>query len=218
MYESGFNGGIFRVLLFLLVCCGTSFSQVKKPFAEIRWSENPDGTEEIPEISVEMETELLTFVNRLRKSRALHPLKFNPSLTLAARYHAADMAYEEYFEHETHNERYGEDCKEMGTFDRVRKFLKGSNVLARGENIAAGQRNAQAAYVAWRDSPGHYKNLMDPGAVWIGIGYFYKEDSKYGTYWVMDTGTSQKALTSQQTRKKKKKRFGLRRMVIRIFK
>jgi uncharacterized protein YkwD len=54
-----------------------------------------------------------------------------------------------------------------------------------GENIAAGQTTAQSVVKAWINSPGHCRILMSPKAVHIGIGFYYKADARYRSYWTM---------------------------------
>jgi uncharacterized protein YkwD len=38
------------------------------------------------------------------------------------------------------------------------------------ENIAQGQRDAEAVVAAWMNSPGHRKNILDPSHVFLGCG------------------------------------------------
>ncbi len=50
-----------------------------------------------------------------------------------------------------------------------------------GENIASGQRTAQAVVTAWMNSEGHRKNILNPNFTEIGVGYATKSN---GTpYW-----------------------------------
>ena len=50
-----------------------------------------------------------------------------------------------------------------------------------GENIASGQRTAQAVVTAWMNSEGHRKNILSANFTEIGVGYAAKSN---GTpYW-----------------------------------
>lgn len=40
----------------------------------------------------------------------------------------------------------------------------------RGENIAMGQRNSEQVVRAWKNSSGHYRNMMSSGFKYIGVG------------------------------------------------
>ena len=54
-----------------------------------------------------------------------------------------------------------------------------------GENIAAGANNAdETVLVQWRNSKGHYDNLMTPNYQTIGVGIVYVPGSKLTYYWV----------------------------------
>ena len=57
-----------------------------------------------------------------------------------------------------------------------------------GENIAAGQRNAQEVVQGWMESPGHCRNIMDAGYHVLGVGYAYVEDTNFGHFWVQNFG------------------------------
>ena len=53
-----------------------------------------------------------------------------------------------------------------------------------GENIAAGVSKAQEVVDMWMNSPGHRANILNSDYTELGVGYFYKSDSVYGSYWV----------------------------------
>jgi uncharacterized protein YkwD len=58
----------------------------------------------------------------------------------------------------------------------------------KGEALAAGQANAQAAISTWLNSSAHAAIVLSPDAVDVGIGYYYGPGSYYGHYWVLVTG------------------------------
>jgi len=183
----------------MLICLGAiilvSFKDVKREIfprvlknGHIDFSINPNGNEFIMPSNAKAELQMIDKINALRKKNGLKALKYDPKLTLAARYHAADMAIEGYFEHHTYNFRNHQLKDDLGTFDRVAKFYKGSG-YANSENCAAGNISVEATYLQWFHSPGHYANMLNPSSTHIGIGYHYRENSVYGAYWVMDTAS-----------------------------
>jgi uncharacterized protein YkwD len=57
-----------------------------------------------------------------------------------------------------------------------------------GENIAAGFSTAQDVFNAWKNSPGHNANMLDPSFKAIGIGLATVSGSSYTYYWTTDFG------------------------------
>lgn len=55
-----------------------------------------------------------------------------------------------------------------------------------GENITAGEYTAADAVKAWRESEGHYRNMINDEYISIGIGCFYQNDVPF---WVQLFGT-----------------------------
>jgi uncharacterized protein YkwD len=155
---------------------------------EIAFHINPSGKEEITPQFAEQETKFISYLNTQRVKRKLKPLRINSQLMKAARYHAADMATEGYFNHDTHNIIKGKTVKTMNTFDRVAKFYPG---FTNCENIAAGSTDYVGVYNQWFNSPGHKENMFNATSDIIGVGCYYDEKSPFGYYWVMNGGVSQ---------------------------
>jgi len=155
---------------------------------EIAFHINPSGKEEITPQFAEQETKFISYLNTQRVKRKLKPLRINSQLMKAARYHAADMATEGYFNHDTHNIIKGKTVKTMETFDRVAKFYPG---FTNCENIAAGSTDYMSAYNQWFNSSGHKENMFNTTSDIIGVGCYYDENSPFGYYWVMNGGVSQ---------------------------
>jgi uncharacterized protein YkwD len=185
-----------KVMLFCLGAIAlVSFNQVNQESfprevknGHIDFSINPSGNEFIMPCNAKAELQMIDKINALRKKKGLKALKYDAKLTLAARYHAADMAIEGYFEHHTYNYRNHQLKDDLGTFERIAKFYKGSG-YANSENCAAGNISVEEAYLQWFHSPGHYANMLNSSSTHIGIGYHYNENSVYGAYWVMDTAS-----------------------------
>lgn len=125
---------------------------------------------------------MLDAVNRLR-SKGCHcgrkymppvgPVSWNAKLEKAALSHANDMQRNNFFSHT------GSDGSSIGK----RADRTGYQWRAVGENIAEGYGNFQNTMLAWKDSPGHCRNLMNGGYDEMGV-------SKVGDLWVQDFGAS----------------------------
>ncbi len=51
------------------------------------------------------------------------------------------------------------------------------------ENIAAGFDNAQDTFNQWKNSPVHWKAIMNPDYTHIGVGVAHEKDSEFRYYW-----------------------------------
>jgi uncharacterized YkwD family protein len=84
---------------------------------------------------------------------------------------AEDMAQNNYFSHTSPT--YGTP------FEMLKAF--GVSYSTAGENIAKGQKSADAVMTAWMNSDGHRKNILGTGYTKLGVGYVNKNGT---TYWV----------------------------------
>lgn len=145
----------------------------------------PKGKERIASLNGSLEQEILEMTNLERTKYGLEPLKRDESLTYSARYHAKDMATEDYFEHDSYDRKNGRLKKSCSIFNRIEAF---ANYGYLAENISAGKTNPEEVVKGWMNSEGHRKNILDKNMTFLGIGYYYFEDSKYGHYWVQNFG------------------------------
>ena len=102
------------------------------------------------------------------------PLTLSGALDGVALGHAADMAQNNYFDHE--------DLAGQSPADRVR--AAGYHEKLVGENIAYGPRTVEEVVQGWLDSPDHCENLMDPRFAEMGIAYASGRATRHGLYWV----------------------------------
>jgi uncharacterized protein YkwD len=109
------------------------------------------------------------------------PLTLAPALTSAALIHAADMAARGSLDHR------GSD----GTNSGERLTRAGYVWQAAGENIAAGQADADAAVAAWLKSPGHCATLMGPFFTQTGIAFALAPTKNPSIYWTQVFATPQ---------------------------
>jgi uncharacterized protein YkwD len=59
---------------------------------------------------------------------------------------------------------------------------------ALGEVLAAGPASPEQVVAGWLASPEHRARLLDPSFQEIGVGYYYRSDTAYGHWWVVDLG------------------------------
>lgn len=129
--------------------------------------------------------EMLNRINQARASarmcgstfyKAAAPLAWNAKLFDAAALHAADMAANNYFAHNSQN----------GTTFSQRITAAGYTWSAAGENIAAGQTTVEQAMNGWLQSPNHCANIMSASFTEVGVACAKNDASTYRNYWVMD--------------------------------
>ena len=108
-----------------------------------------------------------------RRLEAASPLTLSLALTEAASRHARDMAKHGSFDHR------GSD----GSRPAERVSRAGYRWRATGENIAAGQSNADAVVAAWLDSPGHCANIMGPEFTEMGVAFALSASGDPAIYW-----------------------------------
>jgi uncharacterized protein YkwD len=106
------------------------------------------------------------------------PLKLSATLAAAASTHARDMA-----KHTTLGHR-GSD----GTDSSERMTRAGYDWRLAGENVAAGQRDADAVVTAWLTSPGHCVNIMTPTFTEMGVAFALAPGANPDIYWAQEFG------------------------------
>ena len=98
--------------------------------------------------------------NEWRMLVGLRALVIDPKLCEAARDHSKDMQEQGFFAHES------PVPGKKTPWDRAKNF----GTTASGENIFAGSGDPHGANRGWFFSPGHHKNMFNPGQVRIGLG------------------------------------------------
>lgn len=121
------------------------------------------------------EAKAFELTNAERAANGCPALAADDRLAIAARAHSADMAAQDYFDHVSQDGR--------SFVDRV----KAAGHPAPGaENIAAGQRTAEAVIKGWMDSPGHRANILNCKLKTLGVGM--ARGGSYGIYWTQNFG------------------------------
>ena len=131
------------------------------------------GSNKIEEVDSSSEAlEVLRLVNIERKKQGLNELILNHTLNGISTKKAEDMRDNNYFSHQSAT--YG------SPFEMLQRF--GVHYQSAGENIAAGQKNAQQVMNDWMNSSGHRANILNKNYTELGVGYV--TGGSYGTYWV----------------------------------
>lgn len=127
--------------------------------------------------------ELRRRVNEERRQRNLPPLARNLLLDRVSQEHAEDMLRRSYISHWT--------PEGIGPSDRAHAAGYPFGV---GENIVERRFSAEEAMDAWMASPGHRRNILDPGLRELGVGLavgtgWGPAPDGYQVIWVQSFGT-----------------------------
>lgn len=113
-----------------------------------------------PDVLNEHYLGIVNQTNKLRKEHGVQPLTILYKLDRSAQMKTEDMADHQYFSH------VGTDDRTLADFLHDVKY----DYLAAGENLAMGFNDAESVVDAWKKSPTHYANLIDPEFKEIGVG------------------------------------------------
>ncbi|MCK2217004.1 CAP domain-containing protein [Actinomadura sp. ATCC 31491] len=127
-----------------------------------------------PAVGTSVENEVVRLTNAERAKGGCRPLTHDARLRRAAFGHSADMAKNDYFEHDS------QDGRDL--VDRIR--ATGFTGSAWAENIAMGQRTAAEVVKGWMRSAGHRQNIMNCAYTHIGVGA--AKDAQGQIYWTQD--------------------------------
>lgn len=136
------------------------------------------GGEVVPPVNLAYETRIVELVNIERGALGLPPLKMQESLTNAARYHAADMSQDDYFNHQTHDRSDGALVVVCDWTDRVKGYYGSYSTLA--ENLAVGDLSPESVMAGWMNNSEHRASILGDYRE-IGVGY-------QQLYWVQNLG------------------------------
>jgi uncharacterized protein YkwD len=109
----------------------------------------------------------LCLLNAQRRTHHLHKLRFNAKLSRAGLDHARDMVNNRYFSHDAPS---GENFVQR-ILDT--NYVPASASYSLAENLAWGSdgvSSPRATVKEWMGSPGHRRNILQPGFREIGIG------------------------------------------------
>jgi uncharacterized protein YkwD len=121
----------------------------------------------------------LALLNAHRSRLGTPPLAANPALTAASVWKSMHMAEYDYLDH---NDPPPPEARTA--FQRGVECGYGSNMA---ENIAEGQGTPEEAMSDWLESPGHRRNMENPGYTDAGIGVAKARGGD--RYWTLDLGS-----------------------------
>lgn len=119
--------------------------------------------------------EVTKYVNEYRTEAGVEPLSLDNELSVLATIRAIEMAYADTFSHTRPDGRYWGSVGDDMDFEKM--------IFA--ENIAYGtggyNGTPQKVATSWKNSPGHYSNMIASGHKTIGVGTYTLNGT---TYWV----------------------------------
>jgi len=118
--------------------------------------------------------ELFDALNSYRIANGLGPLFYSQSLQKAADDEARDLWVRNFFSHTNPDG--------LGPGDRA--LEAGFCHRYVGENIAAGHTSVEQVMEAWKGSPSHNANMLDPDYVYVGMGI--STDARGRKYWAQE--------------------------------
>lgn len=145
----------------------------------------PSGKEVAPSFNKIQESQLLELINEERRALFMQPLKLEHSLIRAARYHAYDMASQNYFLKDSYDRKNGQLVLVTDELTRAGQFHAKKHIHA--QNIAAGGTSAIETFDQWMEYDEQYDVLFDEASKKVGIGIYYDPESEFGYYWVLVT-------------------------------
>ncbi|MFA6466375.1 MAG: CAP domain-containing protein [Patescibacteria group bacterium] len=124
-----------------------------------------------PDILAQQAKKIVTLTNNIRNELGINQLKENQVLNQAALNKAQDMLLNQYFAHVSPDDR------------ALRHWLYdlSYNFRFAGENLAIGFSDANDVVAAWKESPTHYSNIIDPDFTEIGVGVVSGDYNGYET-------------------------------------
>jgi uncharacterized protein YkwD len=137
------------------------------------------------------EQAFLTLINDHRAGEGLAPLFFSHGLGAAADHHSIDVASNN-LDVPRVDPHTGSDGSTVEQRMATHGYnYQGTNPWFTGENTTWGhsKASAQAAFDAWKASPGHNANMLKPEFKAIGIGRAFSANFDDGWFWTTTFGT-----------------------------
>lgn len=117
---------------------------------------------------------ILELVNQIRAEAGVGALTLDTNLSKAATIRAIELDYSNTFAHSRPDGRH---------WNTVFSLCGVGSYIKAGENIAAGQKTPEQVVEAWKNSKGHYENMIDTSFTKMGIGYSSSGVGTYKVYW-----------------------------------
>ena len=119
-----------------------------------------------------MADRMIVLVNEARAEAGLEPLFMVPYLCDMAAVRSREIIFD-----------FGHIRAETG--ENFASIIDTNLVpyMRAAENIAAGSSTPEEAFEQWKNSPNHWKAIINPNYTHIGVGVAYDENSTYKWYW-----------------------------------
>lgn len=117
--------------------------------------------------------EVLRLVNQVRADAGVEPVVLDSTLCRAASMRAVEMDYADAFSHTRPN---GTKCFTVLSYYQI-------GYGAAGENIGYGYGSPSSVVNGWKNSQGHYENLVNPRFRKMGVGYSNVRITSDGNLW-----------------------------------
>ncbi len=140
-----------------------------------------------PNILFEEGRKIINLTNQVRTNLGLNVLKENQKLNDSAMNKAQDMLINQYFAHTSPNGQKLSNWLSKANY----------NYKSAGENLAIGFDTAENVIEAWKQSPTHYSNLIDPDFTEIGVGAISGQFKDYDTVLIAQHFGSSKEIAIQ---------------------
>ncbi|MDR1531176.1 MAG: CAP domain-containing protein [Clostridiales bacterium] len=131
----------------------------------------PETSGGLPGAENSITDQVVALCNKERAVRGLKAFVSSSELAKVANIKSNDMRANNYFSHTSST--YG------SPFEMLNKF--GVTYKSAGENIAKGQKTAEAVVKAWMNSEGHRSNILSPSFTQIGVGFASGNGTTYWT-------------------------------------
>ena len=116
--------------------------------------------------------ELLKYLNSYRTDVSAKPLWLDNDLSVLATIRALEIGWGMGIDKMAHTRPDGR--KWSTVYTDMEYFY-----TAAGENIAAGQQSTASVSLGWKNSPGHYANMINTDFTKVGFGYVEVDNIKY---------------------------------------
>ena len=123
-------------------------------------------------------SEAAKLISDYRASKGLPPVTVDATLMQIARLHSDRMAAADTMSHVLPGEGSFHDRLVAGNYD--------AGMAA--ENVAAGQPTLAEVLDAWRKSPSHDANMLEPHVIEIGIALSVADGGRYKYFWTLVLG------------------------------
>lgn len=126
------------------------------------------------EMYMDYYNQVLALVNQIREEAGVQPLSLDATLCEAACMRAVEIDYSGLFSHTRPN-----DTSALTVLDTY-----GISYNYAGENLAASYHSPESVVEAWKNSEGHYVNLVNVNYTKMGVGFSEMGINAYSNCWV----------------------------------